>query len=242
MYVWDESVGSRGSQEIGSCLFKHFLEYVPHDTKRITLLSDSCGGQNRNIKITMMLKYFLENKWKHSDLESIEQSFYVSGHSYNSCDRSFALVEKQRKKTENVLVPRHWFNIISQAKKNDPKFVVIQMTRNDFYGAEQLMALITNRKKSLDGQKLSWFNFQHILHNRNEPYILRIKEHGVDNSLYSIISLLKKNSPSNFPKFKLKRLYKTKRPIDKSKYDDLIDLLKYIPEKYHSFYQELKYF
>lgn len=117
MYTWDESIGSRGSQEIGSCLIKHFLKYIPHDTKRITLLSDSCGGQNRNIKMAMILKHFLENIWKHPNLETIEQTFYVSGHSYNSCDRSFALIEKQRKKTENVLVPQHWFNIISQAKK-----------------------------------------------------------------------------------------------------------------------------
>lgn len=63
MYVWDESEGSRGSQEIASCLFKHFLEYVPHDTKRIKLFSDSCGGQNQNVKMTIMLKYISLTKY-----------------------------------------------------------------------------------------------------------------------------------------------------------------------------------
>lgn len=65
------------------------------------------SSQNRSIKMSMILKHFLANKWKHPNLECIEQMFYVSGHSYNSCDRSFALIEKQRKRTENVHVPRH---------------------------------------------------------------------------------------------------------------------------------------
>lgn len=115
------------------------------------------------------------------------------------------------------------------------------MSRKDFYSAEQLVGLITNRKKSVDGRKLSWLNFQHILYNRNEPWDLMIKEYGIDDSSYSLISLLKKNASNNFPRFKLKHLYKTNRAIEKSKYDDLIDLLKYIPDKHHEFYQTLKH-
>lgn len=241
MYVWDESVGSRGSQEIGSCLYKHFLKYISHDTKRIILYSDSCGGQNRNIKITMMLKHFLANVWKHKCLEAIEQIFYVSGHSYNSCDRSFALIEKQRKMTENVLVPQHWFNIISQAKKKKPKFVVVNMTRNDFYSAEELVALISNRKKSVDGKALSWLGFQHMVYKRSEPFVLRIKEFSANDSPFQLISLHKKKTPNKFPRLKLKRLYKSQRAINKSKYDDLIGLLKYVPKVHHAFYKSLKY-
>lgn len=56
MYLWNESVASRGSQEVSSCLLKHFANYVPSETETIILYSDACGGQNRNIKTTLMLK------------------------------------------------------------------------------------------------------------------------------------------------------------------------------------------
>lgn len=76
MYVSNESVASRGSQEIASCLFKHFLKYIPADTQRIILNSDTCSGQNWNIKIALMLKKFFF-VWKHAELTSIEQRFFL---------------------------------------------------------------------------------------------------------------------------------------------------------------------
>lgn len=106
MYVWDESVASRGAQEVGSCLLKHFDNYLPHNTKKLMLYSDTCGGQNRNIKMSMILKHFL-NKWEHDDLQTIEQRFYISGHSYYACDRCFATIKKQKKVTENIFIPQH---------------------------------------------------------------------------------------------------------------------------------------
>lgn len=48
MYVWHESMASRGSQEIGSCLLYHLKKHVTDDTRTIVLYSDSCSGQNRN--------------------------------------------------------------------------------------------------------------------------------------------------------------------------------------------------
>lgn len=42
-YFWNESIASRGSQEISSCLKKHFENFVPKDTVKIILYSDACG-------------------------------------------------------------------------------------------------------------------------------------------------------------------------------------------------------
>lgn len=79
MYVWDESTASRGSQEIASCSMRHFETYIPIETKRIIAYSDSCGGQNRNIKISLMLKKFIADA-KLPKLECIEQRYFKSGH------------------------------------------------------------------------------------------------------------------------------------------------------------------
>lgn len=61
MHMWSENVASRGGQEIGSCLLKHFEEHFPDGVKKLILYSDSCGGQNKNIKLALLLKKFLHD-------------------------------------------------------------------------------------------------------------------------------------------------------------------------------------
>lgn len=96
MYFWSEATASRGAQKVSSCLIKHFHTFVPRETKKVVLYSDACPGQNRNIKTTSMMKKLLDS-WPHNQLFAIEQRFFVSGHSYNSCDRCFGLIERQKK-------------------------------------------------------------------------------------------------------------------------------------------------
>lgn len=155
MYVWCETTSSRGAQEIASCLIKHLENYIPNDTERVILFSDSCPGQNKNIKLTMVLKLILERS---SSLISIEHHFFVSGHSYNNCDQSFALIERQKRLTENIFVPKHWNNIIRLAKKTEPYFITPEMMKDDFFSCENLLKLIINRKISMEKEKINWFN------------------------------------------------------------------------------------
>lgn len=76
MYTWSEDVASRGGEEIGSCIKEHLGTHTPEETERIILYSDRCGAQNRNIKLTLMLKKFLS---KHDTLISITQKYFVPG-------------------------------------------------------------------------------------------------------------------------------------------------------------------
>lgn len=216
MYVWNESIASRGSQEIASCIFRHIKEKVPTDTQKIIAYSDSCFGQNKNIKMALMLKTSL-NLCSHPKLKTIEQIFFLSGHSYNSCDRAFSSVEKEKKRTKEIFIPQHWYNIIRNAKTKDPKFNVIQMQRNDFFSIDNLTNLLINRKKTIDGMKISWLNIQNIIYEKSAPYTLFIKNYGSDS--VESISLFKKGT---------------------SNVDDLQSLLQHIPSKYHGFYRKLK--
>lgn len=147
MYVWSENVASRGSQEIGSCLIRHLNGHLPKETKNLVLYSDSCGGQNRNIKLALMLKKFLST---HITLDSIEQNFFVSGHSFNSCDRPFAVIENAKKKSKAIYTPDQWISLIECAKINEPKFLVTKMSSGDFLSTSELEKLITNRKVDED--------------------------------------------------------------------------------------------
>lgn len=239
MYVWPECTASRGAEEIASCLYKNFHVTIPEDTEKIILYSDSCGGQNRNIKMTMMIKYLLDS-WPHSSLKTIEQRFFVVGHSYNSCDRNFALIERQKRLTEDIFVPIHWVNLIKQAKKKAPRFVVTEMKMHDFSSWKRLLSLIINRKHSIDGDKISWLHFQRIVYERDDPFGLKIETRNSNVSSFIQISLRKRhvNRISNVV---CPVLYPNGRAISRKKYKDLQDLVEYIPTKYHQFYQRLKF-
>lgn len=238
MYVWNESIASRGSQEVASCLYKHFEKYIPRDVQQIILRSDTCTGQNRNIKMALMLKK-VYSQFDFPDLTSIEQHFFVSGHSYNKCDSSFSLIEKQKQVTENILLPKHWVNLMCQAKKTEPTFVVTEMFKEDFYSSAELETLVTNRKKNTSGQKICWLNMQKIIYERYSPFKLDIREYGSSSTM--TISLRKKCSKEDFDSTELTPLYDESREIAFKKYKDLQKLLKYIPAKYHEFYRRLKH-
>ena len=59
-YVWVEGKAGRGAQEVGSCLLHHIEYNIEKDTEELILWADSCGGQHRNIKLTLMLKAALD--------------------------------------------------------------------------------------------------------------------------------------------------------------------------------------
>lgn len=54
IYVWDESIAKNTSEEIGSCLIKHILQFIPKDTEKLVLFSDPCSI-NRNIRVLLAL-------------------------------------------------------------------------------------------------------------------------------------------------------------------------------------------
>lgn len=131
MYIWNESIASNGSQEAVSSIYRYICDNVPANTRQI-IFFDSCYGKNRNVKVALMLKWILCNA-SLPKLECIEQRFFDIGHSYNSCDRSFAFIEaKRRKMSADLVQPSDWTNAIATAKKSDPKFTITEMKNIDF--------------------------------------------------------------------------------------------------------------
>ncbi|XP_044744281.1 uncharacterized protein LOC123306370 [Coccinella septempunctata] len=73
MFVWDESIASRGAQEIGSCL----MNYIRHNvkTKKVIMYSDGFGGQNRNIKMALICQYMAQSQ--EFEVDEIQHNFLV---------------------------------------------------------------------------------------------------------------------------------------------------------------------
>ena len=58
-YTRIETEGGRGAQDIRSVLKKHINECIPSEVETLILWTDSYCGQNRNIKICLLMKYVL---------------------------------------------------------------------------------------------------------------------------------------------------------------------------------------
>ena len=78
MYVWDESNGGRGSQEIATVVKKHLKDNT-FNHKHI-LYSYSCCGQNRNIKMLLTFLKLVHDPDISANI--IGHKFMVSGHSF----------------------------------------------------------------------------------------------------------------------------------------------------------------
>lgn len=164
-YVWVENQAGRGAQEIGSCIMKHIEKEIQSGITHLVLWSDSCGGQNRNIKMVLILKACLES---HPTLEDIRLKFLVSGHSFLPNDADFSDIECALKHVQRLYLPSDYVAVMKSCRKKKP-FLVTEMTSNDFFGTEKLEKIIVNRKTNQNNDKINWLKLREIKLTKKEP-------------------------------------------------------------------------
>ncbi|KAF2896723.1 hypothetical protein ILUMI_09452 [Ignelater luminosus] len=135
-YVWDETQGQRGANEIGSCLFK----YIEQKSKtnldgaiEILLYSDNCVGQQKNRYILSMYIYALLT---FQNIKSITHKFLIVGHTQNEGDNAHSLIERQVKrslKSGPIFLPAEYVGLIKGAKKTGNPYLVTEMSFKDFF-------------------------------------------------------------------------------------------------------------
>lgn len=238
MFVWPETEGSRGSHEISSCIVKYIKTFA-RDHKKIITYSDSCTGQNRNIKTVLNLLKLVQST--EIQAESIEMKFLVSGHSYLPNDSDFAIIESHAKKIQNIFSPTDWYNIIKTCKKKAP-FHVIQMTHQDFFSSKPLETATTNRKVTVTRLSVNWLKMRWIKLERSKPYLIQFKYNLDEDMAFNSINIKKRNvgRPSILANLDQPLLYPTIRSITKEKRKDMMDLLKYIPPVNHDYFKNLR--
>lgn len=91
-YMWSEVDGGRGANQIASCILKH-LSNISSPVKQVTLYLDTCGGQNKNSHMMAMYMSCIKN---HQNIEIIDHTFLVAGHTHLEYDIDHALIEKKR--------------------------------------------------------------------------------------------------------------------------------------------------
>ncbi|XP_046664049.1 uncharacterized protein LOC124356846 [Homalodisca vitripennis] len=168
--VWLENTAGRGTQEVGSCLKRHILENCP-GIKELTLWSDSCGGQNRSIKIVLLLKHVLS---LHPTLENIVLRYMIPGHSYLPNDAEFGDVECHLKTQQRMYTDSDYISVMENCRRKN-KFIVTRMEKEDFFSTSDLEKKITNRKEDVDGIKVGWLKFREIEIFKDKPFSIFVR-------------------------------------------------------------------
>lgn len=237
MYVWDETIASRGAQEVVSCILKHIKNL--RSEKHIIAYSDMCTGQNRNIKVALMwlkIVQALDN-----NVEIIDHKFLISGHSFLPNDRDFGVVEMALKKNNLLFVPQDYYKIIKNCRKGN-NFIVTEMKQEDFVSTKLLEDAIFKRVKNSDGESVNWLRICWMRFVRNEPYKIFYKTSMNENENFKVLNLSpRRGRPRRFENIVLAPLYKNIRQVTTAKFKDMIDLLRYIPPEHHDFFKSLSH-
>lgn len=240
MYVWNETQGGRGSQDISSIVRKHLIHYASTH-KHIVLYSDACGGQNRNIKMALTLLKLVQSSEIQADMTDLK--FMVSGHSYLPNYREFGIIEAASKRKEFIYSPDDWIDIITRAKRKIPPFQVEEIKFTDFLSTKSLEDAVTNRKKDINGDNFSWLNIQWLRVIRGYKLLLHFKQSLSEVEDFRQINLEKTRQRGRqllcLSSIIQAPLYSYCRPVTADKKKDMTDLLPYIPQVHHSFYKYL---
>ena len=229
MYVWDETVASRGPEEIGSCIVAYCHKKADDGVRFITAYSDSCGGQNRNHKLVLIWMHICMTTF----IEKIDHKFLVSGHSFLPNDADFGVIERTTKKSA-LYVPDQWYNAIRSCKRSNP-FEVVEMKQEAFVSVASLLKHAVIRKKSTDGSKLEWLKIQWIQIRQQEPMKMYYKYTCQDDVPFSCIDFARRDRPVA-PGNHLLPLYNRPRNLSVEKAADIQKLMKFVPPVYHTFY------
>ncbi|KAH9634816.1 hypothetical protein HF086_012230 [Spodoptera exigua] len=228
-YMWDETEGKRGSIEISTCIHTYIMAH--NDIKNVKMMSDGCGGQQKNYHFSSMC---LLTVTQHPTLNVIDHKFFETGHTHMECDSIHSKIETKAKNVP-VYTPDGWAQLVRLARTNPKPFNVTTLTHDDFkdFGARnQYLSKISN------GRKLGIHDAVWLQYRKEDPDKIFIKDTYDKNIPFQEIHLKKKRGKTVvYPV----SAYSQRLKISSQKKNDLIKLCQdgQIPRIYHPFYENL---
>lgn len=226
-YVWNENQGNRGANEISSCISDFILSHK--DITAVRMMSDGCGGQQKNSIFAAMCLYLLN---KHDTLETVDHAFFETGHTEMECDSIHSKIEKKAKHVP-VYTPEGWDQLIRDSRQNPKPFNVKRMLFDDFYDFSAFSQTIM--PKNIPWRKVC--SLRYIKSNSSKVFY----KTSFDQDVFTEVPL-KRNRGRPCSEFQVQKAYKAQLEISDAKLKDLKkmcnDLI--IPKSYHGFYEILK--
>lgn len=237
-YVWEESNGHRGANELGSCVLK-YIEKNIGTYKDITFYSDNCSGQQKN---QFMLAAYIFALRKY-DLNSITHKFLIRGHTQNEGDSVHSLIERKMKqalKSGPIYTPEGLISLIRTAKRTGEPFSVNELSYEDFFDMKRLASDIGPLRiiKNIQNQPVKFKEIKMMRVQRDSPNSFFYKLSYSDSSFMEAV-IIKKAQP--YYNVSLKPAFIQKPKISEAKKNDLMRLIEknLIPKVYKTFYENL---
>lgn len=223
-YIWDETQGRRGSNEIATCLFMYLTSH--QEARHVSMMSDACGGQNRNATVATMCIYAVK---QNESLQILDHKFFETGHSQMECDSIHSKIE-QRSKYSNVYTTNEWETIIKVARQKPSPFSTHSLQFDDF---KDFKGAISSQLKKIPWMKVCWLRYS-----KENANIIQYKT-SFEEDEFSQIKLIHKRGRPSEPT--VNQAYNYRLPISNEKYNDLIGLCKdlIIPKSSHIFFEVL---
>lgn len=236
-YVWIEGEAGRGAQEVGSCLINFIKNKLNPNVHHLVLWSDCCGGQNRNIKIVLMLKTILNS---HETLQTITLKYLESGHTFLPNDTDFSKIETHLKYYQRLYTPEDYIEVIKGCKVQK-QLQVTRMCKNDFLSIKNIEKKIVNRKVDTNKNKTNWLKTKEILLKKTKKYSVFMKT-TMDGDEYQELNIEKKykGRPLVISENDFVTLWPSGKEIPQAKLDDLESMFDLIPKDCIGFYKALK--
>ncbi|KAK7474663.1 hypothetical protein BaRGS_00034087 [Batillaria attramentaria] len=235
-YVWNGSEGQRGSNEVGTCLYKHILS-LPQSVQHVILYSDTCTGQNRNQFITAALHHAVQNI---PNIQTIDQKFLESGHSQMECDSMHVCIERSRRGVR-IHQPDQWITVIQCARDSDP-YTVVTLEHDAFYDFKELARnTMRNTKHDINNRRVNWLKLKWIRVTKADTDTVYFNYRMKDQFSQIKIKGTSRRGRPQVGTTSLSLLYTSQLPIPNAKKADLTDLCRsgVIPSRHHEFYSKL---
>lgn len=237
MCVWPEHVGSRGADEIGSCLLRSLRLTVRDGKKNLVVWSDCCSGQNKNFKIFCLWLYLVQS----GQFDEIVHKFFVPGHSFMDSDRDFGLIEQKQRGEQYIFTHEGWVDLIKRTRVKKP-FQVIEMTASDMLDLTPIERMFVKRKKLENGAPLSLRKLSMVRVSKDRPGVLEVMyNYNAAVGIWSSIDLRPRGIriPVAPRLTDLRPKYPHGHRVKAPKKKDLMGLLKYIPPVHHEYFQRI---
>ncbi|GFO32007.1 vitamin B12-dependent ribonucleotide reductase [Plakobranchus ocellatus] len=229
-FVYDETVGKKGADEVTSMLFYFVNNVVPQCVRHIEFFCDSCAGQNKNFTVIRFLYYLVHFKKR---FDTLKIAFPERGHSYMECDRDLALVNKK----VDAEVPSDWMEEFDRARTKPSPYNVIHSCQEDFFAMANFLKPAFKALCPIQTRPI-----RELVISAQYPGIVKYRNnwHGqMETAAIVSLSAKGKKAAKAILTEQPSRLYAGRLPISVAKFRDLQVLKKFCSPPSQTFFNDL---
>ena len=216
-WVWHETEGGRGSNEVATCIYRNIKLY---NAEHITMFSDTCGGENRNAQFSAMCMHCVQ---EFPNLETIEQKFFEPGHSEMEADSMHSAIQSKAKRVE-IQTPYDWDNVIRMARSNPKPYSVERLSHDNFLNWKKYakIRMWKNFKSDVNRNRIQWLKIRQIRYSKSHVGGFEYKYSFAEDEDFKMVHTTERRSDRRsqikpFVESSIPYLFETEREISQAK-------------------------